>query len=82
MIIYTWTDNQRPVGNRLTQAGSDTEVLWLLCLQYKIKIKVMKELYDYVEITMDSISLEKFNVKYEDLSDEQVKLVHKIYFAQ
>jgi hypothetical protein len=24
-----------------------------------IKIKVMKELYDYVEITMDSISLEK-----------------------
>ena len=42
----------------------------------------MTELYDYVEITIDSIALEKFNVKYEDLSDEQVKVVHKIYFAQ
>ena len=42
----------------------------------------MKELYNNVEITMNSISLEKFNVKYEDLSDEQVKVVHKIYFAQ
>ena len=47
-----------------------------------IKIKAMKELYDYVEITMDSISLDKFNVKYEDLSNEQVKVVHKIYFTQ
>ena len=42
----------------------------------------MIELYDYVETTIDSIALDKFNVKYEDLSDEQVKVVHKIYFAQ
>ena len=42
----------------------------------------MKALYDQVETTMNSIALNKFNVNYGDLTDEQVKVVHKIYFAQ
>jgi|TARA_R100000081_G_scaffold89725_1_gene63216 hypothetical protein len=48
----------------------------------KPKIIIMKALYDQVEITMNSIALNKFNVNYGDLTDEQVKVVHKIYFAQ
>ena len=42
----------------------------------------MKELYDNVEITMDSISLDKFNKKYEDLTFEETRIVHNIYFSQ
>ena len=40
----------------------------------------MKELYDNVEITMNSISLDKFNKLYEDLTHKQTRIVHKIYF--
>ena len=42
----------------------------------------MKALYDQVEITMNKIALTRFNVNYGDLNDKQVKIVHKIYFAQ
>ncbi len=40
----------------------------------------MKELYDNVEITMNSISLDKFNKNYEDLSFDETRIVHKIFF--
>ena len=38
----------------------------------------MKELYDYIENTLEEISIKKFNTKYEDLNNEQVLIVHKI----
>ncbi len=40
----------------------------------------MKELYDNVEITMNSISLDKFNKSYEDLTFEETRIVHNIFF--
>ena len=40
----------------------------------------MKELYDNVEHSMNSISFDKFNKKYEDLTHEQTRIVHKIFF--
>ena len=46
------------------------------------KLNNMKELYDNVEITMNSISLDKFNKNYEDLSFEQTRIIHNIYFSQ
>ena len=41
----------------------------------------MKELYNNVENTMNSISLNKFNKLYEDLTHEQTRIVHKIFHA-
>ena len=41
----------------------------------------MKELYDNVEITMNSISLDKFNKNYEDLTFEETRIVHSIFFT-
>ena len=40
----------------------------------------MKELYNNVEITMNSISLDKFNKNYEDLTFSQTRIVHSIFF--
>ena len=39
----------------------------------------MKELYNNVENTMNSISLNKFNKLYEDLTHEQTRILHKIF---
>jgi hypothetical protein len=41
----------------------------------------MKELYNNVEITMNSISKEKFNKNYEDLTFEETRIVHNIFFT-
>ena len=42
----------------------------------------MKELYNTVEITMNNISQEKFNKKYEDLTFEQTREVHKLMLKE
>ena len=41
----------------------------------------MQELYNYAENTLEEISIKKFNTKYENLNDEQVRKVHSIFFA-
>ena len=41
----------------------------------------MQELYNYAENTLEEISIKKFNTKYENLNDKQVKEVHSIFFA-
>ena len=41
----------------------------------------MKELYNNVEITMNNISKEKFNKNYEDLTFEETRIVHSIFFT-
>ena len=41
----------------------------------------MKELYNNVEITMNSISQEKFNKNYEDLTFEETRIIHNIFFT-
>ena len=38
----------------------------------------MRNLYDYVGDTMNKISQELFNKKYEDLTFEQTRKVHKL----
>ena len=40
----------------------------------------MKELYNNVEITMNSISLDNFKKNYEDLTFSQTRIVHNIFF--
>ena len=40
----------------------------------------MKELYNNVNITMNSISLDKFGENYEDLTFSQTRIVHNIFF--
>ena len=42
----------------------------------------MKELYNTVEITMNNISQEKFNKNYEDLTFEETRIVHNIFFTK
>ena len=41
----------------------------------------MKELYNNVEITMNNISKEKFNKNYEDLTIEETRIIHSIFFT-
>ena len=41
----------------------------------------MKELYNNVEIKMNNISKEKFNKNYEDLTFEETRIVHSIFFT-
>ena len=42
----------------------------------------MQELYNYAENTLEEISIKKFNTKYENLNDKQVKEVHSIFFTK
>ena len=41
----------------------------------------MQEIYNYAENTLEKIAIKKFNIKYENLNDEQVKEAHSIFFA-
>ena len=46
------------------------------------EINNMKELYNSIEITMNSISINKFNKNYEDLTFDETRIVHKIFFTK
>ena len=41
----------------------------------------MQEIYNYAENSLEKIAIKKFNVKYENLNNKQVKEVHLVFFA-
>ena len=43
--------------------------------------KFIKELYNFSEYSLDELSLNKYNKKYEDLTNDEVVIVHKIYMT-
>ena len=40
-----------------------------------------EDLYSFSEYSLDELSLNKYNKKYEDLTNDEVVIVHKIYMT-